>query len=497
MLNPISCAAFYNVPGFFCSWQSQVRGNRGKILSLCVVGLSAAGRLCRREDSRECLTYWCKRTMSVEIELKFIVSPAAIASLPERIAAWPNQHSAPQKLTNIYYETADNFLRNHDMGLRIRGFDDSYEMTIKTAGSVVGGLHQRPEYNVAIAKPALALKKFPADIWPEGCKLAPLQKALQPLFRTDFVREKWVVTYGASEIEIGLDQGEVRAGELAEPLCELELELKSGETADLLALAAALAEQGGLRQGSLSKAARGYHLAQGNAERELRPLSVLKPAPKSTVEQGMVAAFELALSHWQYHEELWLRGDKQARRAVMEAIGLIRQALVIFGGLVPRKASTDLRARLTALEPLLVDKTTQPQELCYGTEYLQCKLALTSWLITGAWRPFIDAKSQAKLDGSFKRFSDIMLGRSAAELKEAFTRTLNEDEYQEQLPRLTRQVLAFILLSGAYPDSETGPYIDSWRELQSAIAERRQGWYEASRKQALSHAPFWLNGAVR
>lgn len=76
--------------------------------------------------------------MSVEIELKFIVSPAAIASLPERIAAWPNQHSAPQKLTNIYYETADNFLRNHDMGLRIRGFDDSYEMTIKTAGSVVG-----------------------------------------------------------------------------------------------------------------------------------------------------------------------------------------------------------------------------------------------------------------------------------------------------------------------------------------------------------------------
>lgn len=90
-----------------------------------------------------------------------------------------------------------------------------------------------------------------------------------------------------------------------------------------------------------------------------------------------------------------------------------------------------------------------------------------------------------------------MLGRSASELKEAFTRTLNEDEYQEQLPRLTRQVLAFILLSGAYPDSETGPYIDSWRELQSAIAERRQGWYEASRKQALSHAPFWLNGAVR
>lgn len=435
--------------------------------------------------------------MTVEIELKFIATPEAVAALPQQLAAWPNQHSAPQKLTNIYFETADNFLRSQDMGLRIRGFDDSYEMTIKTAGKVVGGLHQRPEYNVAIAAPKLALERFPADIWPEGCDLAALQQALQPLFRTDFAREKWVVTYGESEIEVGLDQGEVRAGELSEALCEIELELQQGNTGDLLALANALAEHGGLRQGSLSKAARGYHLAQGDAARERRPLSVLKPAAKSSVEQGMIASFELALSHWQYHEELWLRGDAQARRSVMEAIALIRQALVVFGGLVPRKASADLRARLTALEPLLVDKTTQPQVLCYSAEYLQCKLALTSWLVTGAWRPFIDAKAQARLDGSFKRFCDIMLGRSAAELKEAFNRTLNDDEYQEQLPRLTRQVSALILLAGAYPDEQTGPYIDSWRELQLALAERRQGWYEASRKQALSHAPFWLNGALR
>ena len=32
----------------------------------------------------------------------------------------------------------------------------------------------------------------------------------------------------------------------------------------------------------------------------------------------MIAAFELALSHWQYHEELWLRGDAQARASVIE-----------------------------------------------------------------------------------------------------------------------------------------------------------------------------------
>lgn len=436
--------------------------------------------------------------MSVEIELKFIVAPEAVATFAERVSAWPNLYIAPQKLTNIYFETADNFLRRHDMGLRIRGENDNYEMTMKTAGSVVGGLHQRPEYNVAISKPTLALKKLPADIWPEGCKIVSLQKALQPLFRTDFTREKWQVTFGESEIEIGLDQGEIRVGELSEALCEVELELKQGKASDVLLLAHALAEQGGLRQCNLSKAARGYHLAQGDVEREYypRPLAVLKFAAKSTVEQGMIAAFELALEHWQYHEELWLRGNPQARYAVLEAVALARQTLVIFGGLVPRKASAEWRTHLAELEPLLQQHTTEPQQFCYSSHYLQCKLALTSWLITRAWQPFIDNKSRAKLDGSFKRFGDIMLGRSAAELKQAFTQALSEDQYQEQLPRLTRQVLSFVLLAGAYPESESGRYIDSWRELQLAIAERRQGWYENCRKQAISQIPFWLNGAA-
>lgn len=51
----------------------------------------------------------------------------------------------------------------------------------------------------------------------------------------------------------------MRAGDLSEALSEIELELLNGNTADLLALAGELAAHGGLRQGSLSKAARGYH----------------------------------------------------------------------------------------------------------------------------------------------------------------------------------------------------------------------------------------------
>ncbi len=440
------------------------------------------------------------KIMTVEIELKFMATPEAIAALPERLTSWPSQHYAPQTLTNIYFETADNRLRQHDMGLRIRGYDGRYEMTMKTGGKVVGGLHQRPEYNVDIDSDKLDLARFPTDIWPEGWDIAELQTALTPLFRTDFTREKWVITYGESEIELALDQGAIsstHAGELSEPLSEIELELKQGNQADLLALAAELAPIGGLRQSNLSKAARGYHLAQGNPPRELRPLLVLQPTPKSTVEQGMVAGLEMALDHWQYHEELWLRGEPAAKAMIGEALAVIRQTLAIFGGLVPRKASTDLRASLTALEPQLESKNVNAEQLCYSVDYLKSKLALTSWLVTAGWRPFMDAKAQAKFDGSFKRFCDIMLSRSAADLKEAFSQNMDDDGYVAQLPRLNRQIIAFQLLSGFYPQSEWHPYIDAWFGLQLAIKERQGHWRDTARKEALAQAAFWLNGAVR
>lgn len=441
--------------------------------------------------------------MTVEIELKFIATPAAIAALPERITSWQSQHSAPQTLTNIYFETADNRLRQNDIGLRIRGYDGRYEMTVKTGGKVVGGLHQRPEYNVDIDSDKLDLARFPTDIWPEGWDIEALQAELHPLFRTDFTREKWVITYGESEIELALDQGTIssnsadKAVELSEPLSEIELELKQGNQADLLALAAELAQIGGLRQGNLSKAARGYHLAQGNPPRELRPLLVLQPAPKSTVEQGMVAGLEMALDHWQYHEELWLRGEPAAKAMIIEALALIRQSLAIFGGLVPRKASTELRALLIALEPQLEPKNVNAELLCYSADYLKCKLALTSWLVTSGWRPFMDAKAQAKFDGSFKRFCDIMLSRSAADLKEAFAHNLDDDGYLAQLPRLNRQIMSFQLLSGFYPQNEWHPYIDGWFGLQLAIMERQGHWRDTARKEALSQPAFWRNGSAR
>lgn len=434
--------------------------------------------------------------MTIEIELKFIAAPEAAAKIASKLTAWPHQYTAGQALTNIYFETADNQLRRWDMGLRIRGLGDRYEMTLKTAGKTIGGLHQRPEFNVALDKPELDIQQLPADVWPAGTDVAALQPQLNALFSTHFVREKWVVTYLQSEIEVAYDCGDITADDRSEPLMEVELELKSGQRDDLLAFAAELATIDGLRLGSLSKAARGYALAQGNLPRQLRPVPLLKVKPKATVEEGMRASFLLALSQWQYHEELWLRGNSAALQEVKDALEVLRQTFSLYGALVPRKASSELRQKLTLLEERLQDDQPDAQTCCFSPLWLETQLALTHWIATERWRQFVDQKSDAKLQGSFKRFSDIMLGRIAADLKETFAHLNHSGEYQDKLVRLHRQVLAVHLLAGAYDATMVNAWLQSWKQLREAIVGQQDVWLDAHRQQALKQSAFWKNGSL-
>lgn len=433
--------------------------------------------------------------MAQEIELKFIVNHDAVNALRDHLNTLGGEHHAPSPLLNIYYETEDKWLRGHDMGLRIRGEKGRYEMTMKIAGRVTGGLHQRPEYNVPLNEPTLNLTQFPPEVWPNGELPADLISRVQPLFSTDFEREKWLLTVDGSQIEIAIDLGEVKAGELAEPICELELELLSGDTRAVLKLANQLVNQAGLRQGSLSKAARGYHLAQGNPPREIKPTAVLKAPAKASVEHGLEAALELALAQWQYHEELWVRGNKAAKADVLAAMGLVRHALMLFGGIVPRKASAHLRDLLTQSEATIASAVSA-ETAVYTTQTAMAKLALTEWLVTKAWQPFLDAKAQAKMTDSFKRFADIHLSRTAAELKSVFGHPLG-DQYRDQLPRLRRDIDTVLLLAGYYDAAVVQAWLENWQGLYHAIANGQHIEIEHFRNEANNQEPFWLHSGKR
>lgn len=432
--------------------------------------------------------------MTQEIELKFIVSDNGVEALRQHLNTLNAQHTPAGQLLNIYYETADNWLRRHDMGLRVRGDGGRYEMTLKIAGRVVGGLHQRPEYNIPLDGPELALERLPAEVWPQGELPAELVQGVQPLFSTDFEREKWVVSEGESQIEIALDRGEVKTADHQETIGELELELLSGKTEDVLTLARRLLETGVLRQGSLSKAARGYHLAQGNAERPVTAFGIVQVAPKASVEQGLEAALENALAHWLYHDEVWSRGNPAAKVEILRAIARVRHALVLFGGIVPRKATASLREALNVAEAALVEAGKDPSAV-FDIATVGAKLMLTEWLVNHGWRESLNESAQKKITGSFKRFADIQLSRAAAELKSAFQHTLGDD-YEGQLPRLTRDIDSIQLLAGAYADAASA-WLENWLEVRRAIEHRDRSVIDYFRRQALAAEPFWLHSGKR
>jgi triphosphatase len=176
---------------------------------------------------------------------------------------------------------------------------------------------------------------------------------------------------------------------------------------------------------------------------------------------------------------------------VLEAVGLVRHALALFGGIVPRKASTELRELLATYEAMLPQEL-KATELAFSEQSSQAKLALTEWLVGRQWQKFSDDKANVKLAGSFKRFADTHLSRHAAELKETFQRPLG-DSYADQLPRLARETGSIRLLAGVYDDAKTQPWLDNWQGLRHAIVTRQQVEIEHYRNEAISQAPFWLH----
>jgi len=205
--------------------------------------------------------------MATETELKLLVDPATVGQLEHH----PLLHAASGQeilLRNTYYDTSALELAAARIALRVRQQGRRYIQTLKTRGQSVHGLHQRGEWEWELENDRLNPELLTAEIWP--VELPPAdQLTLVPVFTTDFRRRLWLVRFDGAEIEVARDQGEVVCSRgdgdrLVDPICELELELKSGSAEALFALARVLGEQLELRPSDISKAQRGYRLFNGH-----------------------------------------------------------------------------------------------------------------------------------------------------------------------------------------------------------------------------------------
>lgn len=263
--------------------------------------------------------------MQNEIEIKLIVS-SDIELILNNLSLKQDVKLVVQQfeLENIYFDTADKKLRQWDMGLRVRVNDGDIEQTIKTAGKVIGGLHQRPEYNINIKSRIPNLALFEPEIWPESTNVAQLQQEITPLFATNFTRQGNMMIYpDGAIVEMVFDRGVIESGDRSIELCEVELELVKGKPELIFQLADALSKECSLRFGVDSKAARGYMLAK-NQEHQISQLTMVDIKHDDTLEKAYVKSISHGLAHWQRHIEIFIeQQDYRAIDEVRKALSLI------------------------------------------------------------------------------------------------------------------------------------------------------------------------------
>ena len=284
----------------------------------------------------------------MEIELKFLLAEEHVETFKKTASSYNHQTKdlGSSVLSNAYYDTKSKTLRDWDIGLRTRTIEKSdeaarAEQTVKLAGTDLGGLQQRPEFNVDInlssnSSAAFAnLDLFEPTIWPNGFDVKTVNSNLVKVFETRFTRYKWIIELASGGlVECVLDQGIVEAehdGQMQQQtICEFELELLKGDPSSLFELAYYFSQKVPAKLGYLSKAARGYHLAQGQIPK-VKNLESVALKPGLSIEQAFIKSLSYGLSFVQHNELVFAQDHKsKSFRRVMDGVSLIIQTLTLF-----------------------------------------------------------------------------------------------------------------------------------------------------------------------
>ena len=191
--------------------------------------------------------------MGREFELKFRAMPEDLAKLRQRFGDF-----AAISMETTYYDTPAGDLAQGHITLRRRFENGLSVCTVKTPGDG----HGRGEWDAEAdtIQDAIPLLRRAGC----GVDLDTLTKAgLLPICGARFTRLAKTLEAGNCRVELALDQGFLLGGGKEIPLCEVEVELKSGEETAAVAFARQLALEYGLEPEGKSKFRRALDLAKG------------------------------------------------------------------------------------------------------------------------------------------------------------------------------------------------------------------------------------------
>ena len=203
--------------------------------------------------------------MSTEIELKLSLAPedcVHLLQLPllDSLSISPAE---THELYTIYYDTPQLDLKHNRIALRLRRINGRWLQSIKGKGQISSGLHRQHEWEAEVNSEEPDYSKI-TD--PDLIKLfsnTKLRQHMRSIFVTEFTRHMRLLQLDdGNKIEFCLDQGTVTANHSSTPICEIELELKSGNANTLFQFALTLQSvlPFPLKLENINKSERGYTL---------------------------------------------------------------------------------------------------------------------------------------------------------------------------------------------------------------------------------------------
>lgn len=186
--------------------------------------------------------------MGFEFELKFRATPDTLDKIKK---AYPGGQMI--KMQTTYYDDAARSLSAKKYTLRKRQENDRSVCTLKTpAGKLGRGEYETMQETIEQAIPVL-------------CKLSGVSlptTGLTEVCGARFTRYAKEVTLADCTLEIAADTGVLTGGGKEQSFCEVEVELKAGSPAAVIAFAQTLAEIYDLTREEKSKFKRALELAK-------------------------------------------------------------------------------------------------------------------------------------------------------------------------------------------------------------------------------------------
>lgn len=280
--------------------------------------------------------------MNAETELKFRLAPRKLAAvLRANSANGQRGDRSEQALVSTYYDTKKQKLKRHGLTLRVRKVDGRYVQTVKAGGS---GTVTRGEWEheVAGAKPDIKkVKNTPlADL---ASKKLP--RKLRPVFQTEVHRTTEARRVRLSQIELAVDRGRIGGGRRSRPVAELELELKSGQVADLFRLARSLERKTGAELDLRSKAERGYRLVAGDGDKA-QHAEPIELKPDLSPQDAFRAIAHSTLRQITANADPVRDTDSEGVHQMRVGLRRLRAAISLFGDILPHASTERIKPEL-------------------------------------------------------------------------------------------------------------------------------------------------------